>query len=151
MTTLSPWSTGMVDTLRSISFSPTLSLMRPSWGSLRSAMFSFAMIFILDTIAACSFFGVDSISCSTPSMRYRHLQFILEGLDMYIACPALHRPRNEKVDEFYDGRLRGEVLEMADVLFLFPDELEAFFADVLNDPVYVLRFLAIELGYVLIR
>ncbi len=71
MTTLSPWSMGMVETRRSISRSPTLSRMRPSWGSLRSAMFSFAMILIRETMAACSLFGAVSISCSTPSIRYR--------------------------------------------------------------------------------
>ena len=47
---------------QTISFSPTLSLIRPSCGSLLSAMFSFAIIFILDTIAAWSFLGADSTS-----------------------------------------------------------------------------------------
>ena len=45
MTMLSPCTVGMVDTRMSMSRPASLILMRPSWGSRFSAMFSCAMIF----------------------------------------------------------------------------------------------------------
>src|SRR5438309_922772 len=48
----SPNSVGITDTRKSTSlFAPSFSLMRPSWGSRRSAISSLAMIFTRDTIA----------------------------------------------------------------------------------------------------
>ncbi len=69
MTRLSPNSVGMVETRKSISRSAILSLMRPSWGSRRSAMSSLAMILTREMMAACSRRGGESTSWSTPSIR----------------------------------------------------------------------------------
>ncbi len=71
MTTDSPCIVGTVDTRRSISLPCTRRRMRPSCGSLRSAMSRFAMIFTREITAAEKRRGGDSTSCSTPSMRKR--------------------------------------------------------------------------------
>ena len=69
MTTLSPWSVGIVETRRSSRRPSRLMRMRPSWGRRRSAMFSSAMILMREVIAARSRFGGVSASNSTPSIR----------------------------------------------------------------------------------
>ena len=52
-----------------MTFLPIFSLMRPSCGTRRSAMFSFDMILKREISAALSFIGGFMISCSAPSMR----------------------------------------------------------------------------------
>ena len=60
---------GSVETRRSISRPRTLSLIRPSCGRRRSAIFNFAMSLIREIIAARSWFGGGSMLCRTPSTR----------------------------------------------------------------------------------
>ena len=57
MTTCSPKAEGMMDTLTSISFSLTRTLILPSWGSLFSATSRPAITLILETMAFCARFG----------------------------------------------------------------------------------------------
>ena len=70
-TSPSPWIIGMTDTRMSTSRPPVRSLMRPSCGSRRSAMFSRAMIFRRLMMAAWKrlISGGIGWACSTPSMR----------------------------------------------------------------------------------
>ncbi len=68
-TIFSPNSTGNVETRKSITREPILSLMRPSCGTRRSAMLSCAMIFTRDVSAARIFTGGFITSCSAPSTR----------------------------------------------------------------------------------
>jgi hypothetical protein len=69
ITTLSPCIVGTVETRKSTSLPRMASLMRPSCGSRRSAMFSFDMILTRETMAAVSRPGGVSTSCSRPSTR----------------------------------------------------------------------------------
>ena len=79
ITTLSPYSVGTQETRRSSSRPCTRSLMRPSCGSLRSAMLSLAMIFTREITAAVERAGGASTSRSTPSMRYLTLSRLSNG------------------------------------------------------------------------
>ena len=69
ITTLSPYMVGIVDTRKSSSLPSICTLMRPSWGNRRSAIFSLAMILIREVTAAVDFTLGASISCKTPSTR----------------------------------------------------------------------------------
>ena len=68
-TIFSPKSVGSVDTRKSITLPLNFSLMRPSCGTRRSAMFSCAMILKRLTSAARSLIGGFITSCSAPSTR----------------------------------------------------------------------------------
>ncbi len=70
-TIFSPKITGSVETRKSITRLPILSLMRPSCGTRRSAMFRLDMILTRDVSAAFSFTGGFITSNSAPSIRYR--------------------------------------------------------------------------------
>ncbi len=69
MTMLSPKAVGSVDTRRSITFWPTLILIRPSCGTRFSAMLTFDISLIRDTMDGCKRLGGFSTSCKTPSIR----------------------------------------------------------------------------------
>ncbi len=56
---------------RSMPLAPTLSEMRPSWGTRCSAMFMSAMTLRRVVTAAAMVFGPVDTSWSTPSIRYR--------------------------------------------------------------------------------
>ena len=71
ITIFSPKMVGMLETRRSMVRFTTLILMRPSWGSRRSAMSSSAMILRREMMAALNLKGGAIISWSTPSMRKR--------------------------------------------------------------------------------
>src|SRR6266700_2026865 len=90
-TIFSPNSTGSVETRKSITRDPILSLMRPSCGTRRSAMLSCAMIFTLD---------VD------------------------VRGAALHRVREQAVDELDHGSVVGQVLRLDVFVLLILDNLE---------------------------
>ena len=79
MTTDSPNSVGSTLTRRSTEFPPTVNSMRPSWGTRRSAMSRFAMIFTRLTIAFARCRGGGTISNSTPSARTRILNSSSNG------------------------------------------------------------------------
>ena len=68
-TTFSPNSVGSTLTRKSMTFLPTFSLIRPSCGTRRSAMFSEAMILKREISAARIFRGGFITSASAPSMR----------------------------------------------------------------------------------
>ena len=61
--------TGSVETRKSTTLFLTLSLMRPSWGTRRSAMLRFARILMREVRAAFIFSGGFMTSRSAPSMR----------------------------------------------------------------------------------
>src|SRR5215471_15954915 len=102
-TTLSPWSVGRVETRRSISRPIRRSLIRPSCGSRRSAMFSFAMILMRDTIAAWRR-RLDVVENAVDPVA--DLQLVLERLDVDVRGALLDRPADEQVHEADDRRLR---------------------------------------------
>ncbi|MBA7690709.1 hypothetical protein ES703_99240 [subsurface metagenome] len=79
MTMLSPKREGKEETLRSISRPSILSMILPSWGSLLSAIFIPAMIFILESIGAWKRFGGGVFSCNTPSILYLILNVFSKG------------------------------------------------------------------------
>ena len=62
MTIDSPCTVGMVETRMSTRWPRSVTRMRPSWGSRRSAMFISAMILMREVTAACSRRG--GASCS---------------------------------------------------------------------------------------
>ena len=68
-TTLSPKAVGIVDMRKSMSMPRTAILIRPSWGSRRSAMSSLAMILRRDVIAARTSVARVRTVRSAPSMR----------------------------------------------------------------------------------
>ena len=69
-TTFSPNSVGSTETRNSISRRPdSLSLMRPSCGSRRSATSIWDMTFTREAMAFWYFFGGAGWLCITPSMR----------------------------------------------------------------------------------
>ena len=69
ITIFSPKITGRVDTRKSTTLFFIFSLMRPSWGTRRSAMFRSARIFTRDVMAAFIFMGGFMTSWSAPSIR----------------------------------------------------------------------------------
>ena len=70
-TVFSPKRHGSTETRKSISrFLPSLSFMRPSWGSLRSAISSLLMILRREVSAAFILVGRFMTVWSTPSTRY---------------------------------------------------------------------------------
>ena len=71
MTTFSPNTVGSVATRRSTGLPPTVSDMRPSWGSRRSAMLMSAITLSRLITPAWIDFGECMTSWSTPSMRNR--------------------------------------------------------------------------------
>ena len=70
-TTFSPNSVGSTLTRKSMTFLPTFSLMRPSCGTRRSAMFSDAMILNREIRAERILRGGFMTSANAPSIRYR--------------------------------------------------------------------------------
>ena len=116
MTTLSPCIVGTVETRKSTSLPRSASLMRPSCGSRRSAMLSFAMILTRETIAA-----------RQPAGRRLHLvqhavdavadaQLVLERLDVDVRRARLDGAADQLVDEADHRRLARHVLQPLGVL-----------------------------------
>ena len=68
-TIFSPKSTGSVETRKSMTWLPILSLMRPSCGTRRSAMLSCDRILMREVSAAFILSGGFITSSSAPSMR----------------------------------------------------------------------------------
>ena len=71
ITIFSPKITGSVETRKSTTLRFILSLMRPSCGTLRSAMFRSERILIREVSAAFIFIGGFMTSQRVPSSRYR--------------------------------------------------------------------------------
>ena len=93
------------------------SLMRPSCGSRRSAMSSFAMILMREMMAAASRAGGVSTSCSTPSIAVAHAQPVLERLDVDVRGAGLDRAGDQLVDQPDDRRLARQVLQPLGIVF----------------------------------
>src|SRR5208337_3057267 len=72
-------------------------------------------------------------------------QFILKRFDVYVAGPVFNGPYNDHVDQFDYRGLGGQVFKMTDVFLIIPEELKsALIADLLDNPVNILRFLPIK-------
>ena len=70
-TIFSPHTVGIVATRRSTLRWLSRTVIRPFWGTRRSVMSMFDMIFSREISADCTPWGTVSTSCSTPSIRNR--------------------------------------------------------------------------------
>ena len=73
------------------------------------------MILIREITAAEKRRGGDSTSCSTPSIRYRTDEPVLEGLDVDVGRAGFERVGDDERDQPDHRRLGGEVLQLLDV------------------------------------
>ena len=104
-TTRSPCPDGIVETRTSTARPAMRSEMRPSCGRRFSAMSSFAMTLMRDTtIGATARFDC-STSRSTPSMRKRTDEPVLERLDVDVRRVVLDGLRQQRVDQADDRRV----------------------------------------------
>ena len=97
-----PWLVGRTLTRRSSSLSPTVTLIRPSWGRRRSAMSILARILMRDSKAPNSRRGGLSRSTSMPSIAVANPDPVLERLDVNIRRPQLHRFGDQQVRQPHD-------------------------------------------------
>ena len=119
ITIFSPNATGRVETRSSTSLPARVVLMRPSCGRRFSAMSRRDMVLMREMTAACTIFGIDWMSCSTPSMRKRIRLELALGLDVDVA-----RARVEGVLEHELDGVDDVLVARLDLgLVLHPDEL----------------------------
>ena len=105
ITTLSPKSVGKTLTRRSTGWPPTVSSMRPSCGSRRSAMSRFAITLIRVVIAKARCFGGGTISCSTPSAFSRMRNSCSKGSKWMSLAPSRIAIRSTMLSSLRTGAL----------------------------------------------
>ena len=90
--------------------------MRPSWGSRRSAMFISAMILMREVMAAWSRRGRRLLVVEDAVDAVADAQRVLERLDVDVGGLGVDGVLDEEVDQPDDGRLERHVAQVVDVL-----------------------------------